>query len=58
MVKEILDAAPGIEVVGVAPDAYVARDKVVELRPDVICLDVEMPRMDGVSFLKKLMVYT
>ena len=57
VLKEILSAAPGIEVVGVAPDAYVARDKVVELRPDVICLDVEMPRMDGVSFLKKLMVH-
>lgn len=57
VLKEILNAAPGIEVVGVAPDAYVARDKVVELKPDVICLDVEMPRMDGVSFLKKLMVH-
>lgn len=57
VLKEILNAAPGIEVVGVAPDAYVARDKVVQLRPDVICLDVEMPRMDGVSFLKKLMVH-
>ena len=57
VIKEILDQAPGIEVVGVAPDAYVARDKIVELRPDVVCLDVEMPRMDGVSFLKKLMVY-
>lgn len=41
-----------IEVVGVAQDAYIARDKVVELRPDVICLDVEMPRMDSVTFLK------
>jgi two-component system chemotaxis response regulator CheB len=57
VLKEILSAAVGIEVVGAAPDAYVARDKIVELHPDVICLDVEMPRMDGISFLKKLMIY-
>lgn len=46
-----------IEVVGSAPDAYVARDKILELHPDVLCLDVEMPRMDGITFLKKLMIY-
>lgn len=45
----------GIEVIGTAPDAYVARDKIVQLKPDVITLDVEMPRMDGLTFLKKLM---
>ena len=44
-----------IEVVGTAVDPYVARDKIVELRPDVITLDLEMPRMDGLSFLAKLM---
>ncbi len=55
VIKEILTKVPDIEVVGVAPDAYVARDKVVQLRPDVICLDVEMPRMDGITFLRKLM---
>jgi len=44
-----------IEVVGTAVDPYVARDKIVKLRPDVITLDVEMPRMDGLSFLEKLM---
>jgi len=42
-------------VVGTAPDPYVARDKIVALRPHVITLDVEMPRMDGITFLKKLM---
>ncbi len=47
----------GIEVVGVAPDPYVARDKIVELEPDVLTLDVEMPRMDGITFLRKLMQY-
>jgi two-component system chemotaxis response regulator CheB len=50
-----LDAAPDIEVVGAAPDPFVARDLIVELKPDVITLDVEMPRMDGVTFLRKLM---
>lgn len=44
-----------IEVVGVAPDAYVARDMIVNLKPDVLTLDVEMPRMDGVEFLRRLM---
>ncbi|MBF0468879.1 MAG: chemotaxis response regulator protein-glutamate methylesterase [Desulfamplus sp.] len=46
-----------IEVVGTAPDPYVARDKIVTLKPDVITLDIEMPRMDGITFLKKLMQY-
>jgi len=44
-----------IEIVGTAVDPYVARDKIVSLRPDVITLDMEMPRMDGLSFLAKLM---
>lgn len=52
-----LDADPRIEVVATAPDPYVARDRIVELQPDVITLDVEMPRMDGISFLRRLMAY-
>ncbi|MBF0112901.1 MAG: chemotaxis response regulator protein-glutamate methylesterase [Desulfamplus sp.] len=44
-----------IEVVGTAPDPYVARDKIISLKPDVLTLDIEMPRMDGITFLKKLM---
>jgi len=48
---------PEIEVVGTAPDPFVARDKIVRLKPDVITLDIEMPRMDGITFLKKLMKY-
>ncbi|MCL2001096.1 MAG: chemotaxis response regulator protein-glutamate methylesterase [Planctomycetes bacterium] len=44
-----------IDVVGTAPDAFVARDKIVALRPDVITLDIEMPKMDGITFLRKLM---
>ena len=46
---------PEIEIVGSAPDPYVARDKIVQLKPTVITLDIEMPRMDGISFLRKLM---
>lgn len=44
-----------IEVVGTAPDPFVARDKIVMLKPDVLTLDIEMPRMDGLTFLRKLM---
>ena len=44
-----------IEVVGTAPDPYVARDKILKLKPDVLTLDIEMPRMDGLTFLRKLM---
>ena len=44
-----------LEVVGTAPDPYVARDRIVQLKPDVVTLDVEMPRMDGLTFLRKLM---
>jgi two-component system chemotaxis response regulator CheB len=46
---------PEIEVAGTAPDPYVARDLIVKLKPDVITLDIEMPRMDGLTFLRKLM---
>ena len=46
-----------LEIVGTAPDPYIARDKIVRLKPDVILLDIEMPRMDGLTFLKKLMRY-
>lgn len=55
MLTRELSRDPGIKVLGTAPDPYVARNKIVELRPDVITLDVEMPRMDGVTFLAKLM---
>ena len=50
-----LDKHGDIKVVGTAPDPYVARDKIVLLKPDVITLDIEMPRMDGITFLGKLM---
>ena len=47
ILTEILSLEKGIEVVGSAPDPYIARDKIVKLRPDVLTLDIEMPRMDG-----------
>jgi two-component system, chemotaxis family, protein-glutamate methylesterase/glutaminase len=46
---------PALEVVGTAPDPYVARDLIVQRRPDVVTLDLEMPRMDGLTFLRRLM---
>jgi two-component system chemotaxis response regulator CheB len=52
-----LSKDPGIQVVGTAPDPFIARDKILSLEPDVITLDVEMPRMDGITFLRKLMQY-
>lgn len=48
---------PAIQVIGSAPDPYVARDMIVKMTPDVLILDVEMPRMDGITFLHKLMHY-
>jgi len=55
ILTEALAGQPDLEVVGTAPDPYVARDKILALEPDVLTLDIEMPRMDGLTFLKKLM---
>lgn len=55
VLSEKLSMDEDIEVVGSAPDPFVARDKILELHPDVITLDIEMPRMDGLTFLRKLM---
>jgi len=55
ILSEALAGEPDIEVVGTAPDPYVARDKILHLQPDVLTLDIEMPRMDGLTFLRKLM---
>ena len=55
ILTEILNKDPEIEVIGSATDPYVARDKIKKLNPDVLTLDVEMPRMDGLTFLSNLM---
>ncbi|HET8883176.1 MAG TPA: chemotaxis response regulator protein-glutamate methylesterase [Solimonas sp.] len=55
LMTEILSADPALEVVGCAPDPLVARDRIKQLKPDVLTLDVEMPRMDGLTFLENLM---
>jgi len=55
VVSEALAADPEIEVVGTAMDPYIARDKIMQLKPDVLTLDIEMPRMDGLTFLKIIM---
>ena len=55
LLSETLASSPQIEVVGTAADPYEARDLIVALRPDVLTLDIEMPKMDGITFLGKLM---
>ncbi|HXJ38527.1 MAG TPA: chemotaxis response regulator protein-glutamate methylesterase [Bryobacteraceae bacterium] len=55
ILTECLAGQPDLEVVGAAADPYIARDMIVELQPDVLTLDLEMPRMDGLTFLRKLM---
>ncbi len=55
VLASLLAKDPEIEVIGSAPDPYIAREKIKALNPDVITLDVEMPRMDGITFLEKLM---
>ncbi|GAB2182578.1 chemotaxis response regulator protein-glutamate methylesterase [Denitratisoma sp. agr-D3] len=55
LLTEIIGAAPDIEVVGAAPDPLIAQEMIKELNPDVLTLDVEMPKMDGLEFLARLM---
>jgi len=55
VLKEIIESHKDMKVVGAAPDPLVAREMIKQLNPDVITLDVEMPRMDGLGFLEKLM---
>ena len=54
LIADTLSKDPEIEVVGTAADPYIARDKILELNPDVLTLDIEMPRMDGLTFLRVL----
>lgn len=57
ILSTVIAAEPDMEVVGTAPDPFVARDRIVALQPDVLTLDIGMPRMDGLTFLRKLMHY-
>ncbi|MFN8751535.1 MAG: response regulator, partial [Betaproteobacteria bacterium] len=55
VLRELIEHEPDMKVVGAAPDPLVAREMIRALSPDVITLDVEMPRMDGLEFLERLM---
>lgn len=55
LLTQILGSDPDLEIVGAAGDPYMAREKIKTLNPDVLTLDIEMPRMDGLTFLEKLM---
>lgn len=55
VLSEIFEEAKGISVVGTAADPFIAREKIKELNPDVLTLDIEMPKMDGITFLKNIM---
>ena len=55
VLTEILESSSAIEVVGTAEDPLIAREMIKQLNPDVLTLDIEMPRMDGITFLRNLM---
>jgi len=55
MLSGLLQSDPEIEVVGVAPDPIIARERIKSLNPDVVTLDIDMPHMDGIAFLEKIM---
>lgn len=57
LLTHIIESQTDMEVIGAAPDPYVARDLLVQHKPDVMTLDVEMPRMDGLTFLEKVMSF-
>jgi two-component system chemotaxis response regulator CheB len=55
LLSEIINKQPDMEAIGAAPDPMVAREMIRAMNPDVLTLDVEMPRMDGLDFLERLM---
>jgi two-component system chemotaxis response regulator CheB len=57
IIATTIEKQKDMELIGTAPDPFIARDKIVRLNPDIITLDIEMPRMDGLTFLEKIMQY-
>jgi len=57
LLSRIISSSPRFEVVGTAVDAFDARDKIINLQPDLMTLDIEMPKIDGVTFLRKVMTH-
>src|SRR3984957_10023693 len=57
LLSGLVVADPAISVVGTAADPYIARERIKALNPDVVTLDVEMPHMDGLTFLRKIMAF-
>src|SRR3954463_1596663 len=55
MLSDAIKDDPEMEVVGLASDPFIARDLILQHKPDVVTLDIEMPRMDGLTFLRKMM---
>lgn len=55
MLSAVVNQQPDMEMVGTAPDAFIARELIKQLNPDVLTLDIDMPRMDGLEFLSRLM---
>ena len=55
LLTQIVNRDPELEAIGAAPDPLVAREMIRSLNPDVVTLDIEMPKMDGLDFLEKLM---
>lgn len=55
--KTVIDGTPNMKVIGVAPDPFIAKELILKEKPDVMTLDLEMPRMDGLTFLSKIIKY-
>ena len=55
IIKDMINSIDEFEVIGVATDAYDAREKIKEYEPDLVTIDINMPKMDGVTFLRNLM---
>ena len=57
LLSKVISSSPGFEVIATAVDAFDARDKIIQFKPDVMTLDIEMPKLDGITFLRKVMAH-